>query len=184
MPRHRFHTLIAIFATALLFSQCKKDGIVDSLTQFTYEMDYVVKIPASPITPFPVSIATPEINTQSNVAFNAHNTRADLVERVILKQLDLAVKTPSGGTLSFLKSVEIHAIAEGLPAVRVAYKDLVPSDVGATLSLDVTEVELREYFKKDKYVLRITVTTDEAVTEEYSINTHAAFFVDAKVLGQ
>jgi hypothetical protein len=144
----------------------------------------VVKVPASPVTPFPVSVVTPEISTHSDVAFDANNTRADLVEQIVMKQLDLSVQSPSGGSLSFLKSVDIHATAEGLPYVRVAYKDQVPANVGSTLSLDVTNVELREYFKKEKYSLRITVTTDEAVTQEYEVKAHGVFFVDAKILGQ
>lgn len=185
MSRYTVFTMVLAFASAMTLSQCKKgDSIVDSLTHFTFETDYVVKVPASPVTPFPVSILTPEIKTHSDVAFNANNTRADLVEQIILRQLDLSVKTPSGGTLSFLKSVNIYAIADGLPEVKVAYKDDVPANVGATLSLDVTGAELREYFKKDKYVLRITVTTDEAVTEDYEVNAHGVFFVDAKILGK
>lgn len=185
MGRDRIFLVLVVIASAILYSQCKKgDEIVDSLTHFNFSTDYVVKVPASPMTPFPVSVATPEIKTHSDTEFDNNNTRADMVEQINLKQLDLSVESPSGGTLSFLKSVDIHAMADGLPAVRVAYKDPVPADVGSTLSLDVTNVELKEYFKKETYVLRITVTTDEAITQEYAIRANGTFFVDAKVLGQ
>jgi hypothetical protein len=176
---------ISVLMCLLLLTQCKKDdNFVDRLTQFNFETDYVVKVPASPITSIPVSIITPDIKTSSDVAFSANKTRADLVERINLKELTLTVKTPEGGTLSFLKSVDIYATAEGLEEVRVAYKDQVPDNVGNTLSLDVTGVELKEYFKKNKYSLRITVTSDEAVTQDYGVNAHGVFFVDAEVLGQ
>ncbi|HMJ69047.1 MAG TPA: hypothetical protein VK508_09130 [Cyclobacteriaceae bacterium] len=165
--------------------QCKKDdNFVDRLTQFNFNTDYVIKVPATSITSIPISIITPDIKTTSDVAFSDNKTRADLVERINLKELTLTVQTPENGTLSFLKSVDIYAAAEGLPEVRVAYKDQVPANVGSTLSLDVTGVELKEYFKKEKYSLRITVTSDEAVTQEYSVNAHGVFFVDAQVLGQ
>jgi hypothetical protein len=185
MLQHRFFTVLIVCATALLVFQCKKgDDIVDSLTHFDFSTDYVVKVPASPMTPFPVSVMSPEIKTTSDTEFDNNNTRADMVERISLKGLDLSVEAPSGGTLSFLKSVDIHAMADGLPSVRVAYKDQVPANVGSTLSLDVTNVELKEYFKKATYVLRVTVTTDEATTQEYAIRANGTFFVDAKVLGQ
>jgi hypothetical protein len=185
MSKHRIFTAIGALAMALLFSQCKKgDDIVDSLTHFDFSTDYVVKVPASPMTPFPVSVVTPEIKTHSDVEFDNNNTRADMVEQISLKALTLSVETPTSGTLSFLKSVDIHAMADGLPAVRVAYKDQVSADVGSTLSLDMTNVELKEYFKKETYHLRVTVTTDEAITQEYAIRANGTFFVDAKVLGQ
>ena len=185
MRQTNFLSAIVVFASALVIFGCKKgEDIVDSLTKFTYSLDYVVKVPASPVTPFPISIATPEIKTQSDQTFDANNTRADMVEHIYLDELTLTVESPTSGTLTFLKSVDIHAMAEGLPAVRVAYKDNVPANVGSTLSLDVTKVELKEYFKKETYTLRITVTTDEAVAEEHSVRSRAAFFVDAKVLGQ
>jgi hypothetical protein len=173
-----FGMLLAVFA-------CKKaDEIVDAFTHFNFETDYVVKVPASPITAVPLETITPDVATHSDILFSANKTRADLVEAVKLTGLVLSVKTPEGGDLNFLKSVDIYVRAEGLPEVRIAYKDNVPDDVGATLALDVTGVDLTEYFKKDKYQLKIDVTSDQAVSQDYGVNAHATFFVNAKVLGQ
>src|SRR5688572_14271449 len=129
----RYWMIGLLILIALITIGCRKeDGVLDRLTHFNFETNYVIKVPASPVSAVPLSIITPEIATHSDVAFSANNTRADLVERIELRQLDLSVKTPEGGTLSFLKSVDIYAKAEGLPEVRVAYKDNVPDDVGAT----------------------------------------------------
>ena len=178
-------SLVVVFGLLLGMSACKKaDAIVDSFTHFSFDVDYVVKVPASPLAGGPFEIITPDIATHSDVLFSANKTRADLVEQIELSGLTLSVKTPVGGDLKFLKSVDIYARAEGLSEVRVAYKDIVPDDIGATLSLDVTGVDLTEYFKKDKYQLKIEVTSDQPVTEDYGVNAHATFFVDAKVLGQ
>jgi hypothetical protein len=181
----RILSLATVVGLLLINSGCRKvDEIVDSFTHFKFEADYVVKVPASPVSPLPVEIVTPEIATHSDVIYSANKTRADLVEQVILSELVLSVKTPEGGNLNFLKSVDIYASAEGLPEVRVAYKDVVPEDVGGTLNLDVTRADLTEYFRKEKYQLKITVINDQAIMEEYGVNAHAAFFVDAKILGQ
>lgn len=175
--------ILVVTVVALLLTSCRKD-ILDELTHFTFETDYVVKVPASPIASLPVDIVTPPIATHSDVLFNANNTRADMVEKINLTSLDLTVKTPEGGNLKFLKSVAIYAAAEGLPEVKVAYKDNVPEDVGNRLDLDVTGVELKQYFTKDKYTLRISVTTDMVITEDYGVNAHGVFQVDAKILGK
>lgn len=178
-------SVLIAFALLLVAFGCKKaDDIVDSFTHFSFEADYVVKVPASPITGVALDFLTPDIATHSDVLFTANKTRADLVEQIKLTQLDLSVKTPEGGDLKFLKSVAIYARAEGLPEVRVAYKDFVPDDVGSTLILDVTGADLTEYFKKEKYQLRISVTSDQVVTQDYGVNAHAVFFVDAKVIGK
>lgn len=176
---------VVVVGVLLGMSACKKvDEIVDSFTHFGFEGDYLVKVPASPVTSVPVEIITPDIATQSDVLFSANKTRADLVDAVTLTGLVLSVKTPVGGDLKFLKSVDIYVRAEGLTEQRIAYKDNVPDDVGATLALDVTGVDLKEFFKKDKYQLRIVVTSDQVVTQDYSVNAHSTFVVDAKVLGR
>jgi hypothetical protein len=186
MSLPRIIAVLFILSITVIFSQCKKeDSVIDRLTQFNYETDYVVRVPATPVVAgVPLSVVTPEIKTRSDEAFSANSTRADMIERISLTALTLTVQSPSNGSLRFLKSVDIHAVAEGLPEIRIAYKDLVPDNVGTTLDLDVTNAELKEYFKKDKYSLRITVVADETVPEEHLVNAHGVFFVDAKVLGQ
>ncbi len=177
---------LLLLAVGLFAVQSCKDAeeIADKLTQFTFGTEYTLKVPASSIVDIPLSLVTPEIETKSDVMFSENKTRADLVERINLSQLTLTVVSPGDGSLKFIKSIDIKAAAAGLPEVRVAYKDLVPNDVGKVLNLDVTQVELKEYFTKDKYTLRITVTADEAVPEEYTIKANGQFFVDAKILGQ
>lgn len=169
---------------ALIAIGChNSDSVVDKFTNFFLETDYVVKVPASPFASIPIDLVTPEISTHSEEKFSENKTRADLVQHIELIQLDLSVKSPEDGTLSFLKSIDIYARAEGLPEVRVAYKDVVPDDVGATMMLDVTGADLTEYFKKEKYQLRISVVSDEVVKEDYEVNAHGKFKVDAKLLG-
>ncbi|HEX8059336.1 MAG TPA: hypothetical protein VF473_00305 [Cyclobacteriaceae bacterium] len=172
-----------VFILLLGMSACKKaDEIVDSFTHFGFETDYVLQVPVMQVTALPLEIVTPDIATHSDVLFSSNKTRADLVEEMKMTALTLSVKTPAGGDLKFLKSVDIYSRAQGLPDVRIAFKDVVPADVGAKLDLDVTGVELREYFSKDKYQLKIIVVTDQAVTQDYAVNAHAKFFVDAKLL--
>ncbi len=178
-------SLVIVVGLLLGVSACKKaDDIVDSFTHFSFETDYVVKVPVTPISGIPVQFVTPDIATHSDEVFTNNKTRADLVEKINLTGLTLTVQSPEDGDLKFLKSVDIYARAEGLPDVRIAYKDNVPDDVGGTLALDVTGADLTGYFKKVTYQLKIGVVSDQPVTQEYAVNAHGTFAVDAKVLGQ
>jgi hypothetical protein len=175
--------IILLLSTVILIGCKDAEEVADRLTHFNFDTDYNITVPANPIVNIPVSVLTPDITTTSEEEFAQNQTRADLAESVKLTQLTLQVQSPADGTLTFLKSIDIKAVADGLPEIRVAFKDQVAADVGAFLSLDVTNAELVEYFKKPKYNLRITVVTDEQVTKEYVIKANARFFVDAKVAG-
>jgi len=50
--------------------------------------------------------------------------------------------------------------------------------------LDLTGADLKEYIKADKFTLRLNTITDEVMNQDYHINIHSVFYVDAKVLGQ
>lgn len=176
--------IASIIVVALIAIGChKSEEILDSLTTFYYDPNYTIDVPATPIVAsFPVDFLTPEMSTESDVAYSNNNTRRDLVKTIELTQLDLAVKSPEGGTLSFLKSVTIYVRAEGLPEVKIASKEQVPDNVGGTLDLDIVTADLTEYFKKDKYQLKVAVTTDEVVKEDYQVNAHANFRIKASLL--
>jgi len=52
------------------------------------------------------------------------------------------------------------------------------------LFLDLADVDLKEFIKKDKFVLRLNTVTDELINSDQYIDVYSVFFVDAKILGQ
>lgn len=160
---------------------CKK---IDKLTHFTMEFNETVVIPSSAGINLPFNVLTPDIQTNSESTFASNDTRKDLVEEIRLTKLDLTLKSPAGSDFGFLKSVSVFIAASGLPETKVAWKDNIPSDAGPYLNLDVSNADLKEYIKKDRFSLRLNTVTDELVTSDQQINVHSVFFVDAKILGQ
>lgn len=168
-----------ILLTAL--SGCKK---LDKLTQFRMEFDESVVVPAATQIDLPFDIITPEIETDSETTFSVNDTRKDLVEEIKLEKLTLSISLPSDADFSFLNSVSIYLSAEGLPEVKIAWKENIPSNIGDTLELDVSDADLRQYLLKDSIKLRLNTITDELITSDHHIDIHSVFWVDAKILGQ
>ena len=72
-----------------------------------------------------------------------------MVEKATLIKMQLDHKSPSSGDLSFIESISIFLEADGLPEIKIAWKDVVPENVGKTLDLDLTDADLKDYVKKD-----------------------------------
>jgi len=171
---------ILVLGIILSIFGCK---IIDKLTQFDIEFNETVVIPSSTGINLPFNILTPDIETNSESTFELNDTRKDLVEEIILTTLDLTITSPSNADFNFLKSINVYISAEGLDEIKIAWKDHVPSDV-KVLDLDVTDADLKEYIKADKFSLRLNTETDELLASDLHIDVHSVFFVDAKILGQ
>ena len=161
-------------------SGCKK---LSELTRFNIDYNTTATIPSATGINLPFNIFTPDVETNSSSTFSVNNTNKDLVEEIKLSTLRLELTSPSGADFSFLKSVNIYISASGLPEVKMAWKDVVPDNAGATINLDVSSADLKEYIKKDKFSLRLNSVTDELITAEHRLNIFSTFAVDAKVLG-
>ena len=157
--------------------------LLDKLTQFNIEFDETIVIPSTTPANLPIDILTPDLETNSESVFANNDTRKDLIEEIRLTTLTLTISSPANADFSFLKSVSVFISAENLPEERIAWKDLVPDDAGATISLDLADLDLKEYIKKDKFKLRLSTQTDEILTSDHQIEVHSVFFVDAKILG-
>jgi len=131
----------------------------------------------------PFDVLTPDVETNSESTFEVNDTRKDLIEEIILTTLNLTVSSPSNADFSFLESIDIYISAEGQNEVKIAWKESIPANT-SVLKLDLTGADLKEYIKADKFTLRLNTITDEVMNQDYHINIHSVFYVDAKVLGQ
>lgn len=172
--------IVLLFLTICLLNSCDK---IDELTKFDLEYNSMVEIKSTANLSLPFDVFTPDVETNSESEFEVNDTRKDLVEDIRLRKLDLDITSPSDQDFSFLESVEVFLSAEGLQEIRIAYVDEVPDTIGNSISLDVEDVDIKEYIKKDKVNLRLNTVTDKALTNDCSITVKSIFFVDAKILG-
>ena len=161
-------------------------GGCDKLSEATqFELDYseTVIIPSATGVSLPFNVISPSIETNTESEFAVNDTRKDMVEQIKLRSMELVLTSPAAGNLGFLESIHIYISGEGLPEVEVAWKEIIPETVGKTLILDVSDTDLQEYIKKDKFDLRVNTVTDEIITSDHHIDVNSVFFVDAKILG-
>ena len=163
------------------FVGCKN---IERLTQFHLEYNQTIEIPSSTILNLPFNLFTPDIESNSESSFAINDTRKDLVEEITIKKLALNLESPENGDFGFLKSIEIFIFAEGVPDIKIAWKNEISSSAGKYLELETTETDLKEFIKKDQFALKVTTVTREAPGSDHLIDVYSVFFVDAKILGQ
>jgi hypothetical protein len=172
--------VLVIMLAVLALGSCKK---LKQLTVFEAKYDVDLVIPANSLINIPISVLSPDMNTNIKETVEANDSRIDKLESVKIKSITLLVTSPSGKTFSFLKDAEIYLGADGMPEVLIAVKQNIPNSVGSELQLDVTDTELLNYIKKDKITFRANVTTDEVLTQNVNIKAKTVFLLDAKILG-
>lgn len=169
--------LVTILLSTIFFSSC------DKLTQFDIDYETEATIQSSSPINLPFNIITPEITSNSTSTFESNNTRKDLVEEILLKQLDMEITSPSNGDFSFVNEIHIYLKADGLEDVEIAYIEDIPDNVGNKISLTPVCKDFKEYIKKDQFQISIDVTTDEVITQDHVVKIYTVFAVDAEILG-
>lgn len=164
----------------MFFCSCEK---LSKLTQFDLKHNCETTIEAGVATSLPFDIITPEVTTQSESEFKGHNTSANLVQSVKLKQMKLKITSPSNRNFDFLNNIELYLSADGEEEILVSWKHNIADTVGTELLLDAGTEELKSYLVKDKYKLRLKVTTDKVINEDVHVTVSSIFHVDANVLG-
>ncbi len=170
---------VLLFIAVVTLASFQGCNALKKLTQFRVNQSTDFSVPSSLLVNVPISLPSPDITTNSSQTFANNNTSADMIESVKLEEMKLTITAPSGKSFSFLKDIQLYLSAPNLPEVLVAEKLNVSSTTGELL-LDVKDVELKEYLKKDKLSLRSQVLTDEVLTQSIQIKADSRFFVDAK----
>lgn len=172
--------LLIIGILLISMVSCNK---LDKLTQFNIDYKETVTVPGNTIISLPFDLDDQELETNSSTSFENNNSNKDLVEKATLTKMQLDHKSPSSGDLSFIESISIFLEADGLPEIKIAWKDVVPENVGKTLDLDLTDADLKDYVKKDDLRIRINSVIDETLSQDQVIDINTSIFIDAKILG-
>ncbi|MGN6492578.1 MAG: hypothetical protein ACTHLE_11325 [Agriterribacter sp.] len=172
--------LLSLIAILVIFSSCEK---LAKLTQFDIKHNTETTIEAGAAANLPFEVSTPEVSTNSQSEFEGNNTNSSLVESVKLKQLKLQITSPSNRNFDFLNDIELYLSADGEEEAKIAWKYDIGDNTGNELTLETGAEELKKYLVKDKYRLRLSITTDKVLNEDIEVKINSVFRVDAKILG-
>ena len=172
--------IIPFLLVVLSLTSC---DALSNLTKFEMPLSStltVTKIAA--ISTTPVVIATPDIETNSTTFFTDNGISTDLIDKVSLKKMELTVTSPTTGNFNFIKSLDIYISATGLDKTKIA--SLSNVSPGLTMvPLVVESVDLKQFLMKDKVKMEFSISTDEAMTSDYTIEVKPTFLIDMKLLG-
>lgn len=172
--------LVPILFLAVVLISCDS---LSKLTQFEMPFTASVTIPKSTPINLPFNLPTPAIETNSAAFFSSKNISTDLIDKIVLKKLEMTVTSPANGNFNFLKNIEIYISADGLDDVKIASLENIPNNAAMPLQLTVESVNLKQYILKEKFALKVKATTDEIITSDYQISVSTTFLVDAKIAG-
>jgi hypothetical protein len=169
--------LLICFTTVL---SCKK---LDKLTQFDLTYTSEATISAGIASNLPFDVFTPDVTTQSESEFKGHNTAKNLVQSIKLKKMQLLVINPADRNLDFLKDIELYISAEGEKEMRIAWKYNIPDTTGKEILLETGLEELKPYLIKEKYRIRLKVTTSKIMNTDITVKLVSTFRVNANIMG-
>jgi len=172
--------ILSLFSCVLLVSSCKK---LKELTQFDLNYNTETTIQAGVATALPFDVFTPDVTTESQSEFAGHNTAANLIQSIKLKKILLTITNPADRKFDFLKSIEIYLSADGEEEVLIAHTYNIAETAGNQLQLDAESNDLKRYLTKDKYKLKLKITTDKVINQDVSVKIASTFRVDANILG-
>lgn len=172
------YVLSGVFLLGIGSCQKTKDEI-NNATAFDLNYSSTASMPATPYTPSlpPVDITTPEVPTNSAKAFSDNKTSTDLVSEIKLTKLDM---TTSGTDFNFLKSIAVY-LKSGASEQKVAEKTTIPAGV-KTISLDLVDVNIKEYIFKDKIQFRVSSTLAAGTSSSQDIKLDETVHVKATLI--
>jgi len=172
--------LSLLFMLVLALNACDK---IDKLTQFDLHLDNTITLPEGLPANIPYKFNDIYISLEDLSIFKDNNTTQELIEEAKLKELKLSITAPPDGNFNFLKDLEIYLSADNLPEIKIAWIYDHPDDNQNILYMNLSDVDLTEYLKKDSIKIGVSALTDEVLKEDYTIKIEYTFFIDAKILG-
>lgn len=141
----------------------------EKLTEFDIDYSTTLQVPASSYTVnAPVEFLTPEIPTESASKFNSAKTTQNLVDEVKMTRFNISSAT---GNLDGLKNISIYLKTTGLGDVLIATKTDIPPG-SASVSADLSDVNIKEYVFKDKiqFKVSVTISTDPSAAQQFKMD--------------
>ena len=158
---------------------CKKVGYV----QFNLDYQAAITIQSGAGISIPLSILTPDIESNSQSEFAINDTRKDKVENIRLTAMSLEITSPNGQEFDFVEDLELFISADGVDEIVLAYVYDMDNSVGNFINITCSQSDFQEYIKKDKFTLRVRTVTDEYNLSDVDISINCTFRVNAKLIG-
>ncbi len=169
------------FAALLILAGLAACEKVEDLLRFKISNETSFTVPSAIGLNAPVLLPTPDVTTNASQTFKNNNTDVNKVKDIRLESLVLSITGPANATFAPVKSVRLYISAPGVEEKLLASKENIPTDVGNTLSLDVTGEKMDAYVKRESFQVRTEVVTRQAVFQDTHVTAKMTFGVTANL---
>jgi hypothetical protein len=121
-----------------------------------------------------------EIATNSRQYIKDHNTSAEKIVSITLKQLQVKLLQPTTETLDFMDTIRVYMSADGLPEFMAAYYYGRPT--GDVVELTCSDMDLKQYFLKDMIQVTMKGNFNRTVKPGTTFEVNSVFHMVANPL--
>lgn len=152
---------VTLVLTVISLTACEK---LKDLADITFPVSYntteeVPGLPDNPIVPpggLTTSIPTMAFETKSQEELEKNNTNSDLIQEVKLRELSVNIDKPSSQNFDIVDSIWVYLSGDRALSdeVLVAKKFGIQKGL-RNLSMDIEDINLKNYFLKDSMYFRL-----------------------------
>ncbi|MEZ5016605.1 MAG: hypothetical protein R2800_06090 [Flavipsychrobacter sp.] len=181
--------LISFITTSVFFASCDK---LKELTSFSQDFDYkeFIDVPGLPSqqTQLPQGGASESlprfgIATNSKEHIEKYKTATNLITDVLLSKLNMTITNPLNSNFNYVDTIQLYvsSSASGTNEQLIAYKNNIAKGI-QKVDLDVTNINLKEYFILDSMYYRVYAHFVEIPAKETRVELNTTLTMKASLL--
>lgn len=178
MERGLFVRLLVILACgAASMASCSELETLRAHFKMNHTAEITIMGFRQPETPFDLKLLP--VTILSEVQFNDKNVRS--VREIYIEKASVRVKSPTGRDLSFLRSLHVFIVQDGLPARLLAFQDSIDHEAGRAIDLETSSEDFSEYIKNEGYTLQFQTVTDDVISDDIDLTVESRYLIVAEL---
>jgi hypothetical protein len=167
--------LLSLYVFTLLSCNKTKD-LLDITYNFTSNNNFTLPKVGDKVVDLPdttVVVKTPNIVNTVPDEFKKNNVDINKIKSLSIEGMELEIKSPSGQTFNFMKSIKISMGVEGKSERIIGMKEKINeiSPAVSIITLDVQQTDILEYIKSPTYYLKIETGLAKSYTSDIVIES-------------
>lgn len=127
----------------------------------------------------PLELKLLPVTILSEAQFNDKNVQS--VREIYIEKASVRVKSPGDRDLSFLQSLHVFIVQDGLPARLLAFQDSIDHEAGQAIDLETSTEDFNEYIKNEGYTLQFRTVTDHVISDDIDLTVESRFLIVAEL---
>ena len=178
MERGLFVRLLVILVSGAASAiSCSELETLRAPFKMNHTAEITIKGFRQPETPFDLNLLP--VTILSEVQFN--DKKVQSVREIYIEKASVRVKSPRGRDLSFLQSLHVFIVQDGLPARLLAFKDSIGHEAGRAIDLETSTEDFNDYIKTPGYTLQFRTVADDVIADDINLTVESRYLIVAEL---